>query len=46
MYHRVLIEGDLKIKIKNFSIPLLQAVIYSVGLRQLPVLLLPVFFST
>ena len=43
---RLLIEGDLKTKIKNFSIPLLQAVIYSIiGIATASVLLLPVFFN-
>lgn len=43
---RLLIEGDLKAKIKNFSIPLLQAVIYSIiGIATASVLLLPVFFN-
>ena len=42
----LLIEGDLKTKIKNFSIPLLQAVIYSIiGIATASVLLLPVFFN-
>lgn len=43
---RLLIEGDLKAKIKNFSIPLLQALIYSIiGIATASVLLLPVFFN-
>ena len=43
---RLLIEGDLKARIKNFSIPLLQAVIYSIiGIATASVLLLPVFFN-
>ena len=43
---RLLIEGDLKTKIKNFSIPLLQAVIYSIiGIATASVLLLSCTFQ-
>ena len=43
---RLMVEGDLKTKLKNYVPPLLQAVIYSIiGIGTAAVLLLPVFFN-
>ena len=43
---RLMVEGDLKTKLKNYIPPLLQAVIYSIiGIGTAAVLLLPVFFN-
>ena len=43
---RLMVEGDLKTKLKNYAPPLLQAVIYSlIGIGTAAVLLLPVFFN-
>jgi len=43
---RLMVEGDLKTKLKNYISPLLQAVIYSIiGIGTAAVLLLPVFFN-
>jgi putative transmembrane protein len=43
---RLLVEGDWKKKIRNVSLPLLQAVIYSIiGVALASVILLPVFFN-
>ena len=43
---RLMIEGDLKAKLKNFIEPLLQAVIYSIiGIGTAAILILPVFFN-
>lgn len=43
---RLMVEGDWKKKIRNVSLPLLQAVIYSIiGIALASVILLPVFFN-
>ena len=43
---RLLVEGDWKKKIRNVSLPILQAVIYSIiGIALASVILLPVFFN-
>lgn len=43
---RLMVEGDWKKKIRNISLPLLQAVIYSIiGIALASVILLPVFFN-
>ena len=41
-----MVEGDWKKKIRNVSLPLLQAIIYSIiGIALASVILLPVFFN-
>lgn len=43
---RLLVEGDWKKKIRNVSLPILQAVIYSIiGIALASIILLPVFFN-
>lgn len=43
---RLMVEGDWKKKIRNVTLPLLQAVIYSIiGIALASVILLPVFFN-
>lgn len=43
---RLMVEGDWKKKIRNVSLPLLQAIIYSIiGIALASVILLPVFFN-
>ena len=43
---RLLVEGDWKKKVRNLSLPLLQAIIYSIiGIALASVILLPVFFN-
>ena len=43
---RLMVEGDWKKKIRNVSLPILQAVIYSIiGIALASVILLPVFFN-
>ena len=43
---RLMVEGDWKKKVRNFSLPLLQAIIYSIiGIALASVILLPVFFN-
>ena len=43
---RLMVEGDWKKKMRNLSLPLLQAVIYSIiGIALASVILLPVFFN-
>lgn len=43
---RLLVEGDWKKKMRNVSLPILQAVIYSIiGIALASVILLPVFFN-
>lgn len=43
---RLMVEGDWKKKMRNLSLPLLQAIIYSIiGIALASVILLPVFFN-